>query len=54
MTNVAESYEAIHADCHAGGFPAVAWTEITNNKWIIKVSMEDEGVFLGLRSDTVF
>ena len=45
VTKAEGSYEAIHADCHLNGHPAIAWTEIVDDLWIIKVSMEKNGGF---------
>lgn len=45
VTEKPGSYEAIHADCHLLGKPAIAWVEIENNQWIIKASIEHKNSF---------
>jgi hypothetical protein len=39
------SYEAVHADCHPEGKVGVAWTEISNDQWQIKVAIQEENGF---------
>lgn len=46
VTKVAGSYEAISADCHKNGKPAITWAEIIDGKWIIKASIQKEDEFL--------
>jgi len=38
VTKEAGSYEAISADCHVNGEPAMAWVAIKDGQWIINVS----------------
>lgn len=45
VTQIEGHYEAITADCDKDGYPAVAWTEITNNQWMIKASLQKDGLF---------
>ena len=43
VTKAAGSYEAISADCHVKGQPAVAWVAINNDQWVINVSTPNNG-----------
>ena len=45
VTSVAGAYEAISADCHWDGEPAVAWTELIDGQWLIKASIRTNGKF---------
>ncbi len=46
VTKKEGSYEAITADCHKDGNPAIAWVEIKNDQWIINVTTQENGNFL--------
>ncbi len=45
VTKTAGSYEAISADCHLNGEPAVAWAAINDGQWLINVSTRENGNF---------
>ena len=45
VTKTAGSYEAISADCHKNGNPAIAWSEIKNEQWIINASIQENERF---------
>ncbi|MEQ9286147.1 MAG: DUF3604 domain-containing protein [Cyclobacteriaceae bacterium] len=45
VTSKEGSYEAVTADCHSDGLPAVAWAEIENGSWTIKVTIQSNGNF---------
>ena len=45
VTKEAGSYEAVSADCHRKGKPAVAWTELKEGSWTIQVALQHKKNF---------